>query len=76
MQDQPAHRIGRIAAIVQQLAEVVVAADLLVLAKGDQQIEERINRDVELVDCGCQGDEYRVARVLAEAVAQLAFPPV
>jgi hypothetical protein len=51
-QQQPAHRVGRAAAVVGQLGEVGVAGLAHVLAEGVEQVAEQADRQLEGGCCG------------------------
>ena len=76
VENQPADRVGRVAAVVGQLGQIVVAADPLILTKGHQKIDERVDRNVKPPDGLRQGDKNRVPDLARIAIAELFFPPV
>ena len=76
VQNQPADRVGRVAAIGQHVVVGRVARDALVLAKGVEQPRERLARDGELADRGGQRHEHRMRGAAGVAVVELAVPPV
>ena len=74
-QHQAAHRIRRIAAVVEQLLEVAIARDGLILLEGLDQIVERLDRQVVLRDGRPQRHEHRMLARARVHRLQFAAPP-
>ncbi len=75
VEHEPANRVGRTAAVAEQILEGVVALDELVLLEGGEQVEERLGRNVKSADGVAQGDEDGMVRLAVVTAAQLLTPP-
>ncbi len=74
-QHQPADRVGRIAAVGEQVLVGRIARHGLVLHEGADQIGERLLRNLMPVDRAAQSDEHRMAGAPGVHLIQLLAPP-
>ena len=76
IKNQPADRIGRSLAIIQDVSGRRVTRDVLILAKRGQQSQKRLARNRELVDRAPQRHEHRMLCRAGITPFELVLPPI
>ena len=76
IEHEPPNGICRVPAVLQDGVPVWVPVDRLILAESDEQMTERIDRNVEAADRIAKRDEYRMRGAARVTFLQLALPPI